>query len=277
MKNLRVLTLAMLATMFVMACEKEQATSTEKQVTTTDRSGCTPTLITDLTGPGGNVECSQVGDYEFSSDRFSDGEQCSGTVGPIQWTTDASCTYVSWTWIGPGTPCGVAVIVKGGNAANVYVYPEGCTSGSGLVSPQNMGGQTPNLSNITFCWNVCPDEQECTEETAFGGNTKGGGPAWWYYFDTNGPACQKIYAGQKEMVGGSVCYNAATDELTITLGPGWSLQNVSEPVKIQGYGTPPSKRPAAGLFTTYKGTSLGPIKGNNKRYYVVHLDVQYCE
>lgn len=119
--------------------------------------------------------------------------------------------------------------------------------------------------------------QNCEDETAYGGNTEGAGNSWWYYFDTQGDACQDIYAGQHFMDGGSVCYNSATDMLTITLGPGWSLQAVSESVKIQGYSTVPGNRPSAGHFTTYKGTSLGPIKGNNKRYYVVHLDVQFCE
>lgn len=127
---------------------------------TSDGCGVTPTTYSDL-GPGGNVECSQIGNYQFSSGRIDGGSQCGGTVGPITWSTDPTCTYVSWSF--NGNHCGLAVILKGGNAANVYVYDASCQSDQGLASPLNMGGQVPELSNITFCWNECPDEnQGCT-------------------------------------------------------------------------------------------------------------------
>lgn len=114
----------------------------------------------------------------------------------------------------------------------------------------------------------------CRGETAFGGDYQGGGNAWWYYFDTQGLATQKIYAGQYKMVGGSVYWNDTN--LIITLGSNWYLKQVNEPVKVQGYDTLPSVRPAAGLFTLYKGTNL-TVPGNGSRYYVVHLDVEYCD
>jgi len=44
-----------------------------------------------------------------------------------------------------------AVIVKGGNKANVYFYPEGIMSDSGLASPANNSGRPAGLSNLTFC------------------------------------------------------------------------------------------------------------------------------
>jgi hypothetical protein len=44
-----------------------------------------------------------------------------------------------------------AVIVKGGNAANVYYYPGGVMEDSGLVSPVNSSGKPAGLSNLTFC------------------------------------------------------------------------------------------------------------------------------
>ena len=84
-----------------------------------------------------------------------------------------------------------------------------------------------------------------------------------------------IYAGQTAVPGASVTYDAATDIITINLGPNMQLQNVSEPVKVEGYNTLPSSRPAAGLFTLYKGTNL-TVQGNNSNYYVVHLDVEVC-
>jgi hypothetical protein len=122
----------------------------------------------------------------------------------------------------------------------------------------------------------CEDEETCTTQTGFGGNTAGSGNAWWYAFDTQGPACQNIYAGQQLMVGGSICYNAITGMITVTLGPGWSLTSSLESVKAQGYNTLPASRPPAGQFTLYKGTSL-TFAGNGSRYYVIHLDVEYCE
>ena len=119
---------------------------------------------------------------------------------------------------------------------------------------------------------------DCEGETGWGGSSPGGGNAWWYYFNTAGNPCQPIYAGQQLMTGGQVCYNSTTGKLDITLGPGWSLRNVSEPVKIQGYQAIPASRPAAGQFTTYKGTALTDIPvGTGYAFYAIHLDVQYCE
>ena len=44
-----------------------------------------------------------------------------------------------------------AVIVKGGNAANVYFYPGGTLGDSGLTAPVNASGKAAGLSNLTFC------------------------------------------------------------------------------------------------------------------------------
>lgn len=117
----------------------------------------------------------------------------------------------------------------------------------------------------------------CVTETGFGGNSAGAGSAWWYAFDTQGQSCQNIFAGQQLLPNSMICYDAITDILTITLGdPGWSLATVPESVKVEGYDVLPNNRPAAGQFTLYKGTSL-TVPGNNSRYYVVHLDLEYCE
>ena len=59
----------------------------------------------------------------------------------------------------------------------------------------------------------------CRGETAFGGNYQGGGNAWWYYFDTQGPATQTIYAGQNS-TDGTVTYNVGDGTLTINLAVG---------------------------------------------------------
>ena len=149
------------------------------------------------------------------------------------------------------------------------------------------GGDTPGGGPRWWFYGVyttcCPDDggEECRDETAFGGDNAGATdcqpPAWWFYFDTQGEECQAIYAGQQLMVGGSVCYDADNDVLTITLGPGWSLDDGTETVKVQGYdeGELPTCRPAAGQFTS-KGTSL-TVEGDGSLYYVIHLDVKFCE
>lgn len=122
-----------------------------------------------------------------------------------------------------------------------------------------------------------PDpDPTCGAETAFGGNSDGpGGGAWWFYFDTEGDATQAIYAGQ-QLTDGTITYDSGTGTFTIDLGS-WSLNGDDESVKVQGYDVLPAKRPAAGLFTTYKGTSL-TFDGDGSRYYVIHLDlVKECE
>jgi len=110
-----------------------------------------------------------------------------------------------------------------------------------------------------------------SEGTAWGGNYPGGGSNWWYYFDTNGPSVQAIYAGQKLIQGASVKYEGG--KLTITLGPNMRLQDVSDPVKIQGYSSIPGDAPEPGKLTTYKGTNL-VISVPYYRYFAIHLDVE---
>ena len=118
------------------------------------------------------------------------------------------------------------------------------------------------------------------EETAFGGDTAvnvNSPGAWWYYFDTSGSAAQTIWAGQTIDVGTVTVSEPDEGNVTIeiNLDSGWELQAGSETVKIQGYaqGELPGSRPAAGLFTDYKGTSLTVTVPEND-IYVIHLDVQ---
>ncbi|MBN2412700.1 hypothetical protein JXQ31_13505 [candidate division KSB1 bacterium] len=115
----------------------------------------------------------------------------------------------------------------------------------------------------------------CQTETGWGGNTGvnvGEPGAWWYYFKVANGSPQTIYAGQTIDVG-IVTYNST--QLTITLTGGWELQDVAQPVKIQGYNEIPDKRPASGQFDTYKGTDL-IITVPLFDYYAIHLDVQIC-
>jgi hypothetical protein len=269
-------------TVVLAACSKKGASgTTEQKISST---GVTPVMVTGSSN-GGNVTCTEAAgaaglsgyaystgkqDYPFSNSSFGNG---------VQVTTDG--TYVSWSITPPAGYCvsSVAVIVKGGPNANVYYYNDGQSSDSGLASPLNASGNPAGLSNLTICYNLveCPTENECDwqEETAFGGGVAGAGNAWWFAIDASTTGNYPIYAGQQPVAGASVNYDAATDQITIVLGNQMQLQNVSEPVKVEGYDVLPTSRPSAGLFDLYKGSNL-TVQGNGSAFYVVHLDVEVC-
>ncbi|MBN1386845.1 MAG: hypothetical protein JW965_00250 [Bacteroidales bacterium] len=124
----------------------------------------------------------------------------------------------------------------------------------------------------------------CREETAWCGCLNGDGDERWYYLEVNElldeitgrPApvvsTETIWAGEFTDIG-TVTYDPELNIIIIDLTDGWKLQDVEEPVKIQGYDVLPSDTPSAELFTTYKGKrttiEVGPYK-----YYAIHLDVQ---
>lgn len=119
------------------------------------------------------------------------------------------------------------------------------------------------------CGTVFDDDPEiCYQgETAWGGSTAGGGPAWWFYFDTEDGSPQPIYAGQNP-TNGTVSFDGTN--IVIDLGDS-KLEDGTETVKIQGYDEVPAFRPAAGGFA-YKGTDL-VVPATGHRYYAIHLDL----
>jgi hypothetical protein len=260
---------------FLISCEKNETT-----LNRTSTGGNTPVLLN--SNDGGNVTCDFAAanaglTYQYTTGRvnYTNGS-FSSNFGIINVTTDG--VYVNWTITPPTGYCvqNMAVIVKGGRGANVYYYNNGETSDSGLASPVNASGKEAGLSNLTFCYNLVPC-QTCNwqEETAFGGGVSGSGNAWWFALDASTSGTYPIYAGQNPISGAFVTYDAVTDQITINLGSNMQLQNVSEPVKVEGYNNLPSSRPPAGLFTLYKGTNL-TVQGNNSNYYIIHLDVEVC-
>lgn len=100
----------------------------------------------------GNPTCVGLG-YDYG---FKPGAGSSENV-PGEYTDPTTGITVSFTG---GTPevdwqsnrAPAAVIVKGGNAANEYVYGGSATSDSGLVSPVNSSGKPANLSHLEFCF-----------------------------------------------------------------------------------------------------------------------------
>lgn len=146
------------------------------------------------------------------------------------------------------------------------------------------GGSWAMYFGYTITGLVVPDPVDPNANwvghTAWGGDTLGDGNAWWYYFDTAGPATQDIYAGQA-LAGGATSVSYMNGKIIIDLDPDYITfdPNKTDNVKIQGYnGSVPGSRPAAGLFTTFKGTYSDSdthieIPVSAFEYYAIHIDV----
>jgi hypothetical protein len=134
----------------------------------TSGGGVVPYLIAGQ-NEGGNRTCAEVGQaffgdpnyYKLSSERINydeDGnvfDQLFPLGVTVTVTDDVSVAWSSTFKIG-------AVIVKGSNDANVYVYDPQANNDSGLASPPNASGKPAGLSNITFCWNPVKQAQWCS-------------------------------------------------------------------------------------------------------------------
>ena len=125
--------------------------------------GITPVVIPGANN-GGNVTCADVaarfelpegyflcGEKIDFSDGMFDGEFPEGLMVEVK-----DGKYVSFEMEAPIMINGIeyivgAVIVKGGNDANVYFYPGGSMGDMGLSAPVNSSGKPAGLSNLTFC------------------------------------------------------------------------------------------------------------------------------
>jgi hypothetical protein len=306
MKQSRIPLLAILALLFFASCKKEQpviSTSATNDASLLLREDCTPTtwnLMVGQTIDAGSVTVSNDATNLYVTYQLDYPNACFGQLqvwigrdfadlprnnkgiivpGQFPYKSDAT-GQTSYTFTVPlndfAAACGDDVYIVAHAEVDMDCNPE--TLGHQTGFGGNIPGDGPRWWYYGI-YNVCcsTGEPDCDGETGFGGNAAGAGKAWWYYFDTQGAACQNIFAGQMLMDGGSICYDATSGMFTVTLGAGWSLDpNTTESVKAQGYSTPPTSRPQAGLFTLYKGTSL-TFQGDGSRYYVVHLDLLHCE
>lgn len=131
---------------------------------------------------------------------------------------------------------------------------------------------------IKECIQEPPTDTLCyKEETAWAAGTRYTAKGNWATFTAYDGTAKTVtlFAGQTIPVG-TVTFSDVSGTgvtLTIALAPEWSLQDVSESVKIQGYNTAPSGNPAPGQFTTYKGTGLTTIV-SKYNFYGIHLDVR---
>lgn len=134
--------------------------------------GITP-FISDQADNGGNVGCGDLFDDPgmLSSGRINveDFATIEEFVAAFPQGIDVNVTdgkFVSFTATGYLV---YAVIVKGGNNANVYYYEEGASFDSGLASPPNNSGSPAGLSNLTICYKPAEVEETCETAWAFGG------------------------------------------------------------------------------------------------------------
>ncbi|MCM1566038.1 MAG: hypothetical protein NC238_08855 [Dehalobacter sp.] len=131
-----------------------------------------------------------------------------------------------------------------------------------------------------YCPAICEDEppvEVCyQDETAWAAGTRYVSKGSWatytpYVASTPVP----VYAGQNYPVG-TVTFSEVVDgKVTIILSAldGARLQDIADPVKIQGYETAPGGNPSPGQFTTYKGSEAS-ITVDAYAFYGIHLDVQ---
>jgi len=116
----------------------------------------------DLVGPGGNVACDQLGVFDYTSARTDYQEGGPGNftvdltdannmvVGSVQVMYSESTKTLDFT----ADIAIDAVIVKGGDDANIYDYqPDGTFADTGLGAPPNASGGSAGLSNVTLCAN----------------------------------------------------------------------------------------------------------------------------
>jgi hypothetical protein len=188
---------------------------------------------------------------------------------------------VSWTF--DGKHCGLAVILKGSDAANVYVYDENCQSDFGLASPIAGGsGKPAGLSNITFCWTECEQEECFEDETAWGAGTRYVSRGNWATYTSYSGVAKTVtlFAGQT-LNAGTVHFSAPSGgqvTITITLNAGWRFDpDTDESVKIQDYASPPpAVNPSPGLFAWKGDAESSPfsITVPQNNYYGVHVDVE---
>lgn len=83
-----------------------------------------------------------------------------------------------------------------------------------------------------------------------------------------------VYAGMNQFAGTATFSATVNGKVTIavSLADGWSLQDVSNPVKIQNYAIAPTGNPSPGRFA-FKGSSL-TVEVPLDKFYGIHLDVK---
>lgn len=146
----------------------KKSASVEDESTPISENGVTPYIIPGE-NRGGNRTCEEVAAYfDLPLDYFKCGEKKNyddyeteddfeAAFGDLNVVIDenhlisfsaTNCIMIEGNYYKVG-----AVIVKGGNSANVYYYPDGTLQDAGLAAPDNEN----MVSNLTFCFVECKD------------------------------------------------------------------------------------------------------------------------
>jgi hypothetical protein len=118
-------------------------------------------------GPGGNVACTQIGVFDYASDR-TDYDPADPRINFTVLLYDAANTSVGTVTVAYSTTTRTldfdatipieAVIVKGGSGANIYDYRiDAAMADTGLGAPPNSSGASSDLGNLTMCSNPAED------------------------------------------------------------------------------------------------------------------------
>jgi hypothetical protein len=159
-----------------------------------------------------------------------------------------------------------------------YSGNEAIQSDGGWAEGEDYGAKGGGWAmKFSYCKQACIHPEPIpvcygSNESAWGAGTKYGGN-WATYTPHIDNTPIPIYAGQSQLAG-YVTFVSNGNKVTINIDlQGWALQDVNEPVKIQGYNKAPNGNPAPGQFSTYKGTSLN-IEVGKQSFYGIHLDVR---
>jgi len=252
-----------------------------------------PTVFDPFKAGNAGFECDAVGSYVYSYKV----DNWSSKVDGIDVPVDKNGSYLAefqdghsntitilnsdgtyFDWSATPNPIG-AVIVKGGNAANVFYYDPQAASDTNLFSPANASGSPAAVSHATFCWN--PEEKMCfKEDTAWAAGSRYVKKGNWATFTGYPTGPVTLLAGQSKPAG-TVTFAAVAGgvEITIQLNAGWSFAYsvLEENVHIQGYdAVPPNVNPAPGQFAT-KESAQGTVFSvvvPAANFYGVHAVVQ---
>lgn len=174
-------------------------------------------------------------------------------------------------------------------AAHAAVVKEGCEGQTAWGEGVLIVGEEENGSwGMKF--NVCKEEceEECfdyTEETAWAAGKRYVDKGNWATYTTyEAGKTVNLIAGQDiNNPAGTVTFTTIGEKIIIKikLENIWLLQDVNEPIKIQGYNAePPKVNPAPGQFTTYKGKAnyieadeAWVVEVPKFNYYGIHVDV----
>jgi hypothetical protein len=209
-----------------------------------------------------------------------DGAFCDGSVLTAGNVTGVTVNGQDWTGslagsTGNGDVCGATNLkldsfeFNGGVVTIVITFDKSVAAASFKIkSAQNCFG------GYTFSHDCTPPPTCSQEETAWATGPRYVSRGNWATYSPYAAGSVNVYAGQN-MLAGTATMSAVSDgnvTITIALEAGWSLQDDSNPVKIQGYSVAPSGNPSPGRFAN-KGTSL-TVTVPAANFYGIHLDVQ---